>query len=704
MQTFECQFNSLKVLAFSRHDNQLAFSGYLGIIEVWDLATEASKLLEGHKRSVEDIAFSPDGKQLASASHDQTLKLWDLTSTNPEIKSFGGLRWLEDNDFVIIAQDGMHLARVRGRSKRLQVGYLTSDYNLETNLADFDIRNAKCVAFSPDGRQLAVACKESILLWNLTSQPFPKRTISRNCTLINTKIALAFSQNGGQLACVDGMGILTLWDLTSCPIKQECIKLDFENWQNVSTIKFSPDDKQLAIASLLVDTIEIWDLTSTPLKRRNVLRTPVSVFFAMAFCKDGKQLASAGLDGMIRLHDLTTDFDSSAELPKNGVGGLEFSQNARQLVSFMNDGTLRVLDSETGKDIGMLEVLDSEKKKDIETRESASPQDFQFLYHSQRNSKLDLTVRELNSGRKETVVRLWDLASDPIRNREVARLPSGYPGELSGFPVLFDDDKQLACILKGVGSPDVTKVGLWDLTHNPVKMRQIEVLGQMGECQLLFSTDGKKLVLYQKCAIIIISDLTSNPVQQRSIFEEVGLPPKGVPLVTFSHDNNQLASLTSDGIIMLWDLIFNPVRTKEVRPYERHINAIALSPRSEQLALATYDGWIELWDLTSSVPAKPKKIPFDAYVTELSFSCDGKYLNTDRGQFPLPLNATPDSPNVPPLLFVRRSWVSKDGEDILWLPDEHRSEYVAVHESMIGYVTQSEQTIIIKFDFSKPFD
>ena len=166
LQTLEYHSKGyITALAFSQHGNQLASTSWDGTSRVWDQMTGAIKLLQGHEDSVKAIAFSPDGKQLASASQDETVRLWDLTSTNPEVISLDGLEWLWD-DFIIIAQDGMHLAQIfgKGGSDRLTVGYLTSDYDLELNLANVDIDEAKCVAFSQNGRQLAVACRESLML------------------------------------------------------------------------------------------------------------------------------------------------------------------------------------------------------------------------------------------------------------------------------------------------------------------------------------------------------------------------------------------------------------------------------------------------------------------------------------------------------------------------------------------------------------
>lgn len=382
------------------------------------------------------------------------------------------------------------------------------------------------------------------------------------------------------------------------------------------------------------------------------------------------------------------------------VEGLGFSQNGRQLVSFIYDGTLGLLDSETGNE--------------IEAVESGGNLWFPSHVTSQVNQMSEWEYQS---------VRVWDFTSAPIRKRKLAR-PLSFRQCSVPFATSPDGAQLARMVLTRTGSPSVGTVEVWDLTYNPVETRRFEVPGEWGYGNLRFSPDGKKLAVYGPS--IIISDLTSNPLQQRSIFEEAGLPPKDVEQVTFSHDGNQLASnqlasktsdgmiKPSDGMITLWDLTFNPVQTKVIERHGSFIVALALSPRSEQLALITSDGWLELWDLTSSTSAKPGKFRFNTYVQHLSFSPTGKYLNTNRGQLPLPSNGTHDSSNISPLLFVKQSWVSKDGENILWLPVEHRSDYVAVHENIarwvsgvhediFGRTSVSGQMILIKFDFSKPF-
>src|SRR5262249_25382061 len=67
------------------------------------------------------------------------------------------------------------------------------------------------VAFSPDGRQLAVALKAGAAqVWAL-----PTRRVVRNLYHHAIPVSVAFSPDGSLLASGDGNGLIRLWDLAS---------------------------------------------------------------------------------------------------------------------------------------------------------------------------------------------------------------------------------------------------------------------------------------------------------------------------------------------------------------------------------------------------------------------------------------------------------------------------------------------------------
>jgi eukaryotic-like serine/threonine-protein kinase len=71
-------------VGFSPDGRWLAVGTWVGIVDIWDVATGARRVsLTGHSRLVPGLDFSPDGSILASAGRDGTVRLWDAGTGRP---------------------------------------------------------------------------------------------------------------------------------------------------------------------------------------------------------------------------------------------------------------------------------------------------------------------------------------------------------------------------------------------------------------------------------------------------------------------------------------------------------------------------------------------------------------------------------------------------------------------------------------------
>jgi WD40 repeat protein/serine/threonine protein kinase len=184
-------------VAFSPDNRLLASSSHDGTLQIWDVAAgRIQRMLRGHTAAASRVAFSPDGKLLASGGdRDQRALLWDVATGWQR----GDLRNEEPNNRVIdvaFSPDGRSLA-------------ITSD--LRTKIWDLATRQARLslpghvVAFRPDGELLALGCADGIVrLAAVGSEPprgktfglFPNGTIHK----------VAFTPEGRYLATANPDG------------------------------------------------------------------------------------------------------------------------------------------------------------------------------------------------------------------------------------------------------------------------------------------------------------------------------------------------------------------------------------------------------------------------------------------------------------------------------------------------------------------
>ena len=171
----------------------------------------------------------------------------------------------------------------------------------------------RSVLFSPDGKTLATANKEEILLWDVDSGQL-KNTLEGHKFQIHSVL---FSPDGKTLATTSGgywdwswswswnryadldleSGDYTirLWDVDIGQLKST-----LEHRSYVYSILFSPDGATFVTANY--ETIRLWDAASGQLKGTLEHESVHSVLFS----PDGSILFSAGFDGVVRLWDVAS--------------------------------------------------------------------------------------------------------------------------------------------------------------------------------------------------------------------------------------------------------------------------------------------------------------------------------------------------------------------------------------------------------------
>ena len=318
---------------------------------LWDTDTGRTRVLSGETRRL--VAFSPDGATIATA--DRGIRLWSAASDATFVIPGGA----NPSDFLTAVSPDSRFVATGGEAPGVRywdIGARTAHTLPGPTLPpkpshagvpwDSARQPVRALRFSADGRVLAAGGDdERTYVWNLATGA--QRQLAHDAGRV---FSIAFSPNGRLLAVGAERGI-SLWDLAAGTSRQ--LK---GHAQPVGQLNVSPDGDWLASAPMSwidndrakkIDTlVTLWNTTTG--EKRTLAGHEDTVFDA-AFSPDGRSLASGSLDHTVRVWDLKTG--TSRVLRGHGdlVFTVTFSPDGRQLVSTSNDGTTRIWDLESGQ-------------------------------------------------------------------------------------------------------------------------------------------------------------------------------------------------------------------------------------------------------------------------------------------------------------------------------------------------------------------
>ena len=194
--------------------------------------------LIGHISSSQSVVFSPDGKLLASGGKAGQIIVWETASWKKRHTIH--TNYGECNG-VAVSPDSRLLASVKtDEGKEVAIHGMESGRLLHT----MEHRQARAIAFSPDGKLIATGCNHKLIkLWDANTWEL-KQTLTGHPGQIT---ALAFSPDSKTLAGInyvdayDQDNPVLLWDVETG--KQKRV---LANRGQVFTVAFSPDGKWVA--------------------------------------------------------------------------------------------------------------------------------------------------------------------------------------------------------------------------------------------------------------------------------------------------------------------------------------------------------------------------------------------------------------------------------------------------------------------------
>jgi RNA polymerase sigma factor (sigma-70 family) len=376
--------------------------------------------------------------------------------------------------------------------------------------------------------------------------------------------------------------------------------------------------------------IRLWDLATGKLLREIRDGTRTTCNCALWLAPDGRWLASAGLESVCvwdtatgrRLH----------EFPANGLA-VACSSDGKLLATPSRDGSLRVWDTNTGKQTALLRAGPSMDAPwphfTPDVKGLVTLLDGQ-VYHwdltdGQPQKKVALPIprgyglalapdaQTLAITPHNGPIALWDLATGKLRLQLEGELARG------GFGLAFSPDgKTLATnATDPYSDDDATTVALWDAKSGEF-LRRFR-LPTRGVYALRFTPDGRTLVTTGSEPVVRLWDAaTGKPVLQ-------GLGHAGeVRSVAFMPDGRSLVSGSIDGTVRLWE-VASGRHERELAGHRGGVNGVAVGPDGKVVVSCGRDGCIRLQGRDGK---ELRRIPRAGDVLALGLAPDGKTAAT----------------------------------------------------------------------------
>jgi WD40 repeat protein/serine/threonine protein kinase len=414
----------------------------------------------------------------------------------------------------------------------------------------------------------------------------------------------------------------------------------FAGHGGLKRVAYSPDGKLLATAGM-EGSIRLWDLATAQL--RHTLHAHAGGVRTLVFAPDGQRLASGGQDGAIRVWDLASGQAVRAwPAHQAPVNCLAFSSDGLTLASGGDDHQLLLWNAATGQQL--VRCIGHEKQihavvfvpqrnlllsgamdGTVRVWNGSTGEPLRVLSTSGYRLVLSPDGRWLVSGGNDGQVRLWDTRSW----KTVATIPgTGTQVDSLAFSSEGSTFAEATCADKN----PMRTVRLWDLTAltksvptNPRPWATLEIKGCVSG--LAFAPRGRSLVIagQEENVRLWYPRHPSEPAPQA-----ISHTPDEAWCVAFAPDGKTLVSGGDNEYLQPPLKLSDAVTGKTLWTSRKHqalVSCVAWSPDGQWIASGSFDNTVQLIQPASGAVAAT--LPgHTGPLRCLAFSPDGRLLAT----------------------------------------------------------------------------